>query len=86
MITFRGAERCLVFSPHGEPMEAVLSLQMVRTLLRAARREGRANTVAVFVDGWSEPWLLGLYGGADDVRARCPTSGKVLALCEETVS
>lgn len=86
MITFRGAERCLVFSPRGEPMEARLRLPIIRTMLRSARRDGRINTIAVFVDGWQEPWFLGLYGGSDEVRAQCPTSEKVIALCEEDVS
>ena len=82
-VYFRGAERCVVYSPLGEPMEATLSLGVVDVLLRMARREKLAPvTVAVWVDGWTVPWPLFL-DGHGRIRARCPTSAKVTPFCEK---
>ena len=82
-VEFHGSESCVVYSPLGEPMDAELTLGVIRILLRMAQREklGR-HTIAVRVDGWSKPWPLFL-DGRGDVRAICPTSAKVTPLCED---
>ncbi len=68
-ITFHGAERCIISTPSGGECAASLRLAQVRGLLECGAG------VAVYVDGWAEPWLMEIDG--DDLRAQCPTAPKV---------
>ena len=68
-------ERYRVRSPQGAAREYDLALDIAKIILRSSR--GREDTIAIFVEGWTDPWSL-FFDVNGKVRARCPTSPRVV--------